>query len=141
MRLTCTSVDETWAYRKERVAPSTELGGVFRVNEVQGGLRNPIGRRSDISGLLDELGITSSARDINNLLLSTLFNQRKESVGNSDRSNDIGPILLHRSGMNYFRYKQWTHKRVEVLEQAVVLAYAGTPRKVASPTFGELGTH
>jgi hypothetical protein len=97
-----TSVNETWADRKECVTLSAELNSVLRVDEVQGSLGDSIGHRSGVSGLLDELGITGSARDVDDLLLSSLFDQRKESVGDGDGPNDIGLVLSHRS-VNYSR--------------------------------------
>jgi len=56
-----TSVNETWADRKECITLPTELNGVLRVDEVQGSLRDSIGHSSGVSGLLDELGITGGA--------------------------------------------------------------------------------
>ena len=82
---------------------STELNGVLHVDEVQRGLGDPIGHRGGVSSLLGELGITGSARDVYDLLLGTLSDQRKESVRGGDRPDDVGLVLFHGSGVKYPR--------------------------------------
>ena len=79
----------------------TEPNGVFRVNLVQGSLGDPVSHGTGVSGPLNELGAAGSARDVYDLLiLGAHFNQLKESVGDGNRPNHIGPELFHRSGVN-----------------------------------------
>lgn len=91
------SVNKTRADRKERVTLSTELDGIFFVDIDQGSLGDAIRNCSDVPGLLDELRIASSTRDVDNLLLDALLYQGKEGVGYGHRTNDIGPVLFHAS--------------------------------------------
>ena len=70
---TSTSLNETWANRKECITLSAELDGVLRVHDVQGGLGDRIGHRSGEPAPLDELGIAGSARDVDDFLLGSLF--------------------------------------------------------------------
>ena len=102
---TGTSFNETWADGKECITLSTELSGVLRINEVQSSLGDPIGHRSGVFGLLDEFGITSSARDVYDLLLGAPLDQRKEGVSGGDRPNDIGLVLFHRSDAKHYQVK------------------------------------
>ena len=118
-------VNEAGADSKECVTPSTELNSVLRVNEVQGCLGDSVGHRGGPSKLLNEPGITGSARDVDNLLLGTLFDQRKESVGNGDRSDNVGPVLFHGSDVNYSGLNQSAYEGIKVVDQEVILADAG----------------
>ena len=67
------SVDEARTYCKECVTLPAELCAVFRVDEVQGGLGNTVGHSGGVSGLLNEFEIAPTSRDVDNLLLGTLF--------------------------------------------------------------------
>ena len=100
--LTGTSIglNEARADREERITFSTELNAVVRVDEVQGSLGDSIGDCNSKSALLDELGITDSARDVDDLLLDAPFDQRKESICGGDRPNDVGLILFLGSGVS-----------------------------------------
>ena len=126
-RLTRTidNVDETGADRKECVTPSAELNSVLRVNEVQGCLGDSVGYRRGVSRLLNEPGIAGSARDVDDFLLSALFDQRKESVGNGDRSDNVGLVLFHGSDANYTGLIQSAYEGIKVVDQEVILADAG----------------
>ena len=98
---TGTSINEAWTDGEERVTLSTEFNGVVCVDEIHGSLGYPIGHRSGKSALPDELWITDSTRDADDLLLGALFDQRKEGVRGSDRSDNVGLMLvLHGLGVN-----------------------------------------
>ena len=89
-----TSIYETRADCKKRVTLSAELDGVFRIDVIQSSLGNPIRYPSNVPSLLDKLGITSSAGDVDNFPLGTFFDQRKESICDGDRPKNIGPELF-----------------------------------------------
>ena len=56
-----------------------------------------MGHHGNLSSPLDELGITNSTQDVDDLL-GVLFYQRKESVCDGGHPNDVGLVIFHGSG-------------------------------------------